>query len=391
MHIVNNVKLKFMARSFTASYGMERMRVLVSTTGTNAPADFTAISVGTYIEVPAAWTQYSFDLSAYAGQEIHLAIQCVSYEAFFLMVDDISVDIDGGKQEPSKGFDGYTVYLDGVVQATSLTANSFTFTDLENGDRTAGVQTIYGTVASPIATLPFNVTGTPVKYMVAASSNNPLWGTVSGGGVYHELNDLVTVTATPNTGYQFVNWTENGVPVFNETEYSFIVTENRNLVAHFEVKTVIRYVKTTGTGDGSSWANASNDIQAMLNASAVGEQVWIAGGTYPLSTIITMEDGVNVYGGFEGTETSVTQRERGEYAWDFNHPTILDGQNATRVLTQGADNFTNKTTWDGVTITNGYNTTTGTTAAPTPAVTNLWLILKKVTPNPTSWCAPMAW
>ena len=91
----------------------------------------------------------------------------------------------------------------------------------------------------------------------------------------------------------------------------------------------IRYVKpvATGTGDGSSWANASSDLQAMINAiEFTGGQVWVAQGTYkPIYKISdTTRDGnpttdrnkafllkrnVQVYGGFYGIETSLAQRE----------------------------------------------------------------------------------
>ncbi|MDR1737566.1 MAG: hypothetical protein LBR66_01925, partial [Candidatus Symbiothrix sp.] len=44
----------------------------------------------------------------------------------------------------------------------------------------------------------------------------------------------------------------------------------------------VRYVTSTvqGTGDGSSWENASNDLQAMINASDAGDTVHVAAGTY---------------------------------------------------------------------------------------------------------------
>ncbi len=44
-------------------------------------------------------------------------------------------------------------------------------------------------------------------------------------------------TATPNTGYHFVNWTENGSTVSSNATYSFTVTANRNLVANFSNQT----------------------------------------------------------------------------------------------------------------------------------------------------------
>ena len=41
-----------------------------------------------------------------------------------------------------------------------------------------------------------------------------------------------------------------------------------------------RYVKAGATGTGVSWANPSGEIQAMINASAVGDEVRVAAGTY---------------------------------------------------------------------------------------------------------------
>jgi len=125
-----------------------------------------------------------------------------------------------------------------------------------------------------------------------------------------------------------------------------------------------RYVKpaATGTGDGSSWANASGSIQNTINASASGDQVWIAAGTYLFWATLTMKDGVQVYGGFAGMETDTAQRQRSDLdgngtieAWEFTNATILDGQNVTQVLNQAAD-FIVETVWDGLTITGGRKT-----------------------------------
>jgi len=46
---------------------------------------------------------------------------------------------------------------------------------------------------------------------------------------------------------------------------------------------VIRYVKpiATGTGDGSSWVNASGNLQAMIDAAIINQdEVWVAAGKY---------------------------------------------------------------------------------------------------------------
>ena len=85
-----------------------------------------------------------------------------------------------------------------------------------------------------------------------------------------------------------------------------------------------RYVAptATGSGDGSSWADASGDLHAMINASASGDAVWVKAGTYlptqdPFGATAPadlrdktffIKDGVKLYGGFAGTETALSQR-----------------------------------------------------------------------------------
>ena len=62
-------------------------------------------------------------------------------------------------------------------------------------------------------------------------------GTVEGAGTYTQ-GETCTLTAHANTGYTFVNWTENDVEVSTEATYSFEVTADRTLVAHFVQATV---------------------------------------------------------------------------------------------------------------------------------------------------------
>ena len=156
----------------------------------------------------------------------------------------------------------------------------------------------------------------------------------------------------------------------------------------------IRYVKptATGTGDGSSWDNASGDLQKMIDElaestpSQTGE-VWVAAGTYtPQSQLISgtaysasfrMRDGISVYGGFAGTESTKLERvKKSAMPWDFQNPTVLEAAyyshddlawtNNKWTLTSdsrhvvwfapmsGQSAFTNVTTLDGVTIQGGY-------------------------------------
>jgi hypothetical protein len=69
--------------------------------------------------------------------------------------------------------------------------------------------------------------------------------------------------------------------------------------------------------DGSSWTSAFLAVQEGLDAAAAGDQVWVAGGTYPER--IVLKAGVALFGGFAGTEFLLSQRN-----WRTNI-TILDG------------------------------------------------------------------
>ena len=110
-----NATLSFWAKSYTSSYGLERFKVLYSTT-TNTYSAFTnylAGSATTYIEAPTTWTQYSYTLPQAAK---YFAVQCVSNDAFIFMVDDFAVSDNSTPPAPTFGnLSGY-VYKYGTTQ-----------------------------------------------------------------------------------------------------------------------------------------------------------------------------------------------------------------------------------------------------------------------------------
>ena len=67
---------------------------------------------------------------------------------------------------------------------------------------------------------------------VTATADPVEGGSVSGGGVY-AYGSTCTLTATPNAGYYFLNWTEDGEVVTYDADYSFTPDADRNLVANF--------------------------------------------------------------------------------------------------------------------------------------------------------------
>lgn len=103
------------------------------------------------------------------------------------------------------------------------------------------------------------------------------------------------------------------------------------------------YVKPGGTGDGSSWANARGSIQSTLNASASGDEIWVASGTY--NEALSLKESRALYGGFLGTENEREHRD-----WTAN-PTIIDATGLNRSVVT-ASNIPSATL-DGFTVTNG--------------------------------------
>lgn len=76
------------------------------------------------------------------------------------------------------------------------------------------------------------------KYTVSAEASPPAGGNVTGEGEYNG-GTMVTLSADAAAGYQFVNWTEDGVVVSTEQSYRFALFNDCHLVANFE-KTAVK-------------------------------------------------------------------------------------------------------------------------------------------------------
>jgi len=105
---------------------------------------------------------------------------------------------------------------------------------------------------------------------VTLSSNPAAGGTTNGAGTFAQGSE-VTVTATPNTGYVFTNWTENGTVVSTSASYKFTMPAgNRTLVANFTFQFGVVLSSNpiaggTTTGAGSYNAGSSVTVTATTN------------------------------------------------------------------------------------------------------------------------------
>ncbi|TAK47361.1 MAG: DUF1565 domain-containing protein [Saprospiraceae bacterium] len=121
----------------------------------------------------------------------------------------------------------------------------------------------------------------------------------------------------------------------------------------------VTFVRPNGSGDGSSWSMAMGSLTQALQMAAPGTQIWVASGKYVATngsdrnSSFEISSGVQVFGGFEGTETSIEQRNL------ESNITVLSGEigkpgeadNTYNVVVFSADD--KGTIIDGFTISDG--------------------------------------
>ena len=112
-----------------------------------------------------------------------------------------------------------------------------------------------------------------------------------------------------------------------------------------------------GANTGDRWEDAYTDIQTALGSAVSGDEIWVAAETYKPTTgtdraiSFMMRDGVSLYGGFAGDETSREQRD-----WTANKTTLSGDIGAQEDNTDNTYNVVvgaNDATFDGFTVTSG--------------------------------------
>ena len=142
--------------------------------------------------------------------------------------------------EPAEGgtTTGGGIYNYGASVTVSAFANAgYSFINWTEGGTEVSIHTEYTFVVTENRDLIANFEEI-ATYEITTSSNPEEGGTTSGGGVF-EYGTSVTVSALANAGYSFVNWTEDGTEVSNDTEYTFVAIENRNIVANFDYEMAV--------------------------------------------------------------------------------------------------------------------------------------------------------
>lgn len=137
----------------------------------------------------------------------------------------------------------------------------------------------------------------------------------------------------------------------------------------------IIYVKANapGVSNGTSWPNAFTTLSAALMVATPGDQIWVAAGTYKPTvdpaahTSFAILAGTELYGGFAGTETNLSERNYltnvTTLSGDINGDdvptdlTINRVDNAWHVLTISNGSPASRAVVDGFVIRNGHTKT----------------------------------
>lgn len=136
------------------------------------------------------------------------------------------------------GTSGWYCIFNGTSHSTGVTVTNLS----QNAIYRVMVCEYYGSVGSE----QYNTlasTGNPLNQIASGNlftintSSNPSDGGITSGGGAYLAGAQASVSATPNIGWNFVNWTESGNALSTNASYSFAVNANRILVANFAVNT----------------------------------------------------------------------------------------------------------------------------------------------------------
>jgi uncharacterized repeat protein (TIGR02543 family) len=138
-----------------------------------------------------------------------------------------------------------------------------------------------GQQVSTNATYSFNVTESAAyvahfqikNYTITASADPTNGGVVTGANNYTH-GQSCTLTATANSGYNFVNWTKNGQQVSTDATYTFNVTESAVYVAHFQIQNYTITVEANPADGGTVSGGGNYDYGEWCTVHASANQGW---------------------------------------------------------------------------------------------------------------------
>ncbi|MCX6150332.1 MAG: Ig-like domain-containing protein [Ignavibacteriales bacterium] len=215
-----------------------------------------------------------------------------NYVWSFTTVIPYSITLSSNPSEGGTTNGGGTYNPGSSVTVTATPNPGYTFTNWTENGMEVSTNANYQFNISGNRTLIANFSAILLQYTVTLSSNPSAGGTTNGGGTFNS-GSLVTVNATPNPGYTFTNWTENGMEVSTNANYQFNISGNRTLIANFTAggPTIDLGAAETFGGFGGTAGLTNQGIFTVVNGDI---------GSTAASTLIT---GFHDTGGNVFTET----------------------------------------------------------------------------------------
>lgn len=262
--------------------------------------------------------------------------------------DSFTVSANGALIDGTVSYNGLTATFIPSSPLDEDTEYTGTITTMAKDERGNALQEDY--VWSFVTVLPLP------EYAVEVSSSPTIGGLTAGGGLFDQ-GTPVTVTAVPNVGYTFTNWTENGVQVSTSANYTFVIVANRTLVANYTLIPPAQFAvnatalpvaggSTTGSGSYDTGSNVTvtataNNGYTFVNWTLAGVQVSTnANYTFVLNANKTLVANFTV-NAFTLNVTAV----HGTVVKNPNTPTYTNGTNVE--LTATADSGYEFLNWTG--------------------------------------------
>jgi hypothetical protein len=181
------------------------------------------------------------------------------------------VDLSSSPAEGGTTIGDGTYDMDASVIVTAEASEGYSFTNWTEGTDVVSENANYTFTITGNRELVANFTENAAEQFIVELSANPAeGGTTTGGGTY-DSGASVTATAEANVGYSFSNWTEGTDIVSENANYTFTITDNRELVANFTENPPEQFIVElsgspaeggTTTGDGTYDMDESVTISA---------------------------------------------------------------------------------------------------------------------------------
>jgi hypothetical protein len=233
----------FEDHTFVAHFAIKTFNIEASaapTAGGSVSEDETEIPCGTEVTFVATpddcytfvnWTENGTEVSTDASYTFTVTDDRTLVANFEIKTFDIILlGTEGGTAEGDGTFNCGT-----EITVTATAEECYTFVNWTENGTEVSTDASYTFTVTDDRTLAANFEMIP--YNITLSAEPEEGGTVSDDLENILCGTMVTVEATPDDCYTFVNWTENGTEVSTDASYNFEVTEDRVLVAHFEVIT----------------------------------------------------------------------------------------------------------------------------------------------------------